>query len=169
MLHITNKNRKKIYIGTGVLVISILAYLYKHNYKPNYTILGDEYDAYARYSNGYVYIGDEDYLNSLENISPNDVLVLDERNLRDSNMAIYNSYVISNKDERNEILEILCEYEKEYPSNWDRSIESMRLEWFCHNICCYMNYKTDHTSEVDLNNNDEDTFNNKVLSRILKL
>lgn len=147
----------------------MLSYLYKHKYNPNYCILEENADAYASYSNGLVYIGDENYINSLKNVNPNDVLIIDERNLSDPNMLICNSYVIDNKDLRNEILEIICSYEKDHPSNWDRTIESMRFEWFCHNVSHFFNYRTDRTSEVDLNNKDEDKYNQKVLSRIFKI
>lgn len=147
----------------------MIAYLYKHNYKPNYKILGKGEEAYASYSNGLVYIGDKEFLDNLHDLNENDVLVLDHRYGDDPNMEIYNSYIFNDKDIRNEILEIICCYEKEYPSEWDRSIESMRLEWFCHNISWYFNYKTDHTSEVDLDNDDEVKYDQKILSRILKL
>ena len=56
-----------------------------------------------------------------------------------------------------------------YPSEWDRSLESMRLEWFCHNASYYMNYKIDSSYEVDLNNKDEDKYDSEVLRRFLRL
>ena len=84
-------------------------------------------------------------------------------------MVICNSCNIRDKDIRNEILEVLCCYEEMYPSRWDRTIESMRLEWFYHNVSYYLNYKVSHSSEVDLNNGDEERYDNKVLSRILRI
>ena len=166
---IKSRKKKAIGISAGAFVLAMLAYLYKHQYKPNYQILDKCEGPYASYSCGFVYIGDKEYLNSLEGLSLNDILVLDERDQKDPNIEIYNSYIINDKDIRNEILEIICCYENEYPSEWDRSIESMRLEWFCHNVSWYLNYKTDRTSEVDLNNKDEERYDQKVLSRILKL
>ena len=84
-------------------------------------------------------------------------------------MVIYNSCDIVDKDIRNDILEVLCEYEERYPTDWDRSIESMRLEWLCHNMAYCFNYRTDDSCEVDLNNSDEEKYDKKVLSRILRL
>lgn len=154
-------------ISIGVLVLVLSSWLSKYKYKPNYKILDDE--AFASYSNGLIYIGDEDYINSLENVCEGDILIIDERNLEDPNMVICNSCNIRDKDIRNEILEVLCCYEEMYPSRWDRTIESMRLEWFYHNMSYYLNYKVSHSSEVDLNNGDEERYDNKVLSRILRI
>lgn len=84
-------------------------------------------------------------------------------------MVICNSYCIKDKDTRNEILEVLCCYEEMYPSNWDRSIESMRVEWFCHNTAYNFNYRVDDSFEVDLNNKDEDKYSNKVLRRLFRI
>lgn len=96
-------------------------------------------------------------------------MVIDERDKEDSNMIICDSCRIKDKDTRNDILEVLCIYEEMNPSDWDRSIESMRFEWFCHNAAYYVNYKVDDSSEVDLNNKDEDKYNNKVLRRIFRI
>ena len=84
-------------------------------------------------------------------------------------MVICDSCRIKDKDIRNEVIEVLCKYEEMYPSNWDRSIESMRFEWFCHNAAYYVNYKVDDSSEVDLNNKDEDKYDNKILRRIFRI
>ena len=84
-------------------------------------------------------------------------------------MVIQNSYCITNKETRNDILEIINYYEVMNPSDWDRSIESMRLEWFCHNVSYYMNYKKDCSFEVDLNNKDEKKYDSEVLRRLLRI
>ena len=163
------KTKKKILCASAACLV-LVGYLNKKTYHPNCEILCEENGAFASYSNGLVYIGDEEYLDGLQNISPNDVLIRDERNDKDDpNIAILNSYNITNKEIRNEILEIVCYYEIMNPSDWDRSIESMRLEWFCHNVGYYFNYKTDHTEEVDLNNADEKKYDHEVLRRILRL
>ena len=163
------KPKKKIVFLAGAACLVIAIYPYKHIYHPSYEILDDGNDAFARYSNGLVYIGDEKYLNSLKSVKNTDILVLDERNLKDANICIYNSCSITSKEVRNEVLEIICHYENMYPTKWDRSIESMRLEWFCHNVGYYFNYKQDHTKEVDLNNKDEEKYNNEFVRRMLRL
>ena len=164
------KKKKKIMCATAAcLVLGAYTYTRKNEYNPNYTILNYEYGPFACYSDGYVYIGDREYLDNLDNISPSDVLVLDDRTDKDPNMEIYNSYLITDKDKRNEILEIICYYEMLYPSEWDRSIESMRLEWYFHNVGYYLNYRASEAKEVDLNNKDEKKYDHEVLRRILRI
>lgn len=158
-------DKRKVFAGLGIVLI--LGFPYKHKYKSNYKIL-DNSEAFASYSDGLIYIGDKDYINSLS-VNDCDILVIDERNSIDPNMIICDSYKIKNKDIRNDVLEVLCYYEEMYPSNWDRSIESMRFEWFCHNMAYYFDYKTDDSKEVDLNNADEDKYDKKVLRRIFRI
>ena len=50
-------------------------------------------------------------------------------------------------------------YEQECPSEWQRSIESMRREWQVHNLFYSFSFKTKNTGDVDLNNEDEDIYN----------
>ena len=163
-----SKNRKKL-LCISAAVLILVAYTSKKKYHPNYKILNAENGPFATYSDGNVYIGNTDYLSSLKGLNPSDVLIRDERNLDDSNMAILNSYCITDKEKMNEILEIVCVYESMYPTDWDRSIESMRLEWFCHNTCYYLNYKVDRSSEVDLNNEDEKKYNSELIRRFLRI
>jgi hypothetical protein len=147
----------------------MLTYPYKHKYKSDYTILGDDSEAFASYSNGLIYIGSEDYINGLENINEGDILIIDERYKEDPNMVICNSCVITDRDVRNEILEVLLEYEIQNPSDWNRSIESMRLEWLCHNMAYNLDYRVEDSCEVDLNNADEEKYDQKVLNRIFRI
>ena len=56
-----------------------------------------------------------------------------------------------------------------YPSKWNRSLKSMRLEWFVHNLLHDFNYKLDHTTDVDFNNEDEQKFDKEVIRKLLKL
>ena len=157
-----------------ILGSSFILYTYlntDHVYKPNYTITEDE-EYFAKYSKGKVYIGRIDYIESLKGkVNTDDILVIDTRNTKnDPNMQIISSYEISNKDTRNEILEILLKYEELNPSPWDRTIESMRLEWFVHNLSHSFNYKKDHSDDVDLDNDDQEKYENvKVLNKLLHL
>ena len=161
-------NKKKRVIATSIALALIAAYPYKHKYKKNYTIL-DDGNAFASYPGGLIYIGSEDYLLSLDNVQDGDILIEDQRFCEDPNMVIYNSCDITDKDIRNDILEVICEYEVRYPSDWDRTIESMRLEWLCHNIAYDLDYRVEDSIEVDLNNQDEEKYDNKVLSRIFRI
>ena len=126
---INHKIKYVLLVGASIVCVSVAKEPYK--YHPNYEIL-DENDAYAKYSEGYVYIGDEEYLKGIK-FKPGDVLVLDEREEK-KNMKIINSYMITDKEFRNDIISIILAYENDYPSSWDRTAETMRDEWTVHTL-----------------------------------
>lgn len=167
------KMRVKVVTKKMLLMGALLGILTYHGidyqYHPNIEILDQDDDAFARYSKGKIFIGSQDYLDKLKNVGEYDVLVLDEREGEDPDFKIYNSYLITDKEVRNEILEVLCKYEECYPSDWDRTIESMRLEWLMHNFSYVFNYETNRTTDVDLNNKDEEVYQNPLLRKIFKL
>ena len=163
-----DKKRKKI-LAT-IAALSMIGYFsYDYHYTPNYEIIMEDSKAFARYSKGLVYIGHKKFLSNLKNVKEEDILVLDERNNNDPNMCVFSSYLIDDKNVRNEILEILLEYEQEYPSNWDRTIDSMRIEWFMHNLLYFFNYETKRTTDVDLNNNNEEIYDLPIIKKIIKI
>ena len=144
-------------------------YNYDYKYVPKYEIIEDKKNPFftAKYRYGSVYIIKD--LREIDSIDENDIIILDQRNKSNPNMKIISSHEITDKNIRNDIIEILLEYEKMYPSKWDRTIESMRLEWFVHNLFYDINYKRDHTDNVDLDNDDENKYQNKILNKILKI
>ena len=87
-------------------------------------------------------------------------------------MIVYNSYKIKSLDEIKELLKILKEYERQYPSKWKRSILSMEYEWIVHNLSYYLNIYPDSSKDVDLNNADEGVlipkFEDKIKEKILR-
>lgn len=114
------------------------------------------------YNSGTIYIGDEKYLETIKEIGIYDVLVLDNRNMDDPNFRIYDSYRIIDPDIREEIIEGLLLYEKEYPSKWNRTKNSLIREWAAHNLMYRLGYKQGRTTDVDLNNKDEETYRIKT-------
>ena len=162
-----NKWRRKL-AALGAF-IALASFVHDHKYdSSNYAILHDD-EAYACYSDGLIYIGDKEFL---ESVCPEkgDILVLDGRfDDIDPDMKIYDSYLITDKDIRNEILEVLLEYERENPSPWNRSIESMRLEWFYHNYSFVFKYRKSSASDVDFNNDDEEKYDSKILRKIFHI
>ena len=162
------KKRNKI-IALGALAALLAYHGIDYQYTPNYEIYDENDDAFGRYSKGKVYIGNTEYLESLKNINEDDILVLDHRYGENPFMKVYNSNIITDKEVRNEILEVLCEYEKCYPSPWDRTIESMRVEWLMHNVSYFFDYESHRTRDVDLDNNDEHNYDNILYRKILKL
>lgn len=90
-----------------------------------------------------------------DNILNDAIYIVDSRNETDPDMRIINSYKISKLSEIRDILKVLNNYESVYPSNWNRTINSMEYEWFLHNLAYYLNFDNVHSADVDLNNNDE--------------
>lgn len=158
-----NKLRRKL-AGVGAFFV-LLSFRVWRPKELQYEIL-DNHEAYASYSGGLIYIGK--YKHHHYSLEEGDVFVLDSRWDANPDMKIYNSYKILNSKEREEILSILSEYEKENPSKWDRSLESMELEWTLHNLGYYFNIKRDSSTDVDLDNSDEELYQNKVLQKIFK-
>lgn len=120
-------------------------------------------DNYLSYSKGKIYIGEEKYLESLDNLDYFDLLVVDERESSDPNMKIVDSHKIISIIDMIEVLNILKKYEEENPTNWDRSIVSMRNEWIYHNMSYYLSYETGSSKDVDLNNGDEYKYEKKLI------
>ena len=93
-----NNNKKKklkrsLLAISASLAIATACYGTDHVYHPNYEIIAENpTGAFARYSYGYIYIGNKTYLASLKNIQEGDILVEDHRfNTIDPNMKIYSS------------------------------------------------------------------------------
>ena len=162
-------NKKVKYVLVTTATIFTVAYFNNdYNYNPTYEILDESDDAYAIYPKGKVYIGDKKYIESLRDVKDTDILVEDQRKTRE-NMKIVSSYKIKDKDLRNDIICILVEYEKDNPTDWDRTIESMRVEWFVHNFLYDINYEIDRTKDVDFQNDEEKTYNKKILRKLFSL
>ena len=162
------KNLRKNVLLVGILAVLITSNLKEYEYMPQYEILGEDNDAFASYRNGLIYIGDEDFLCSVST-KDGDVQILDKRFGEDPNFKIYHSYEICDQDARDDILEVLSCYEECYPSDWNRSLESMRLEWALHNLSYDIHYQRESCTDVDLNNNDEEKYNHPILQKILHL
>ncbi len=157
---------EKNIIALGI-VISLLSSSCKGlEINKGYEIIEDDSScAYARYKDGLIYIGDEEYilrLNPLEH----DILVIDKRDSTNPDMKVISSYQIDDPLIRKNIIEVLQEYEKENPSLWDRTTESMEVEWSMHNIFYQLDYEKDRSSDVDFDNEDEEIYNNKVLKKL---
>ena len=78
-------------------------------------------------------------------------------------MKIKDSYKIMTNSEMLEVLRLLEEYEEKNPSNWNRTIQSMRNEWIYHNMSFYLSYETISSKDVDLNNADEYRYEKKLI------
>ena len=154
---------KKNMIILALSSVAITAILHKKQEIVPYYVVTLENNSFGDYSNGSVYIGDLEYLNSLEELDfENDVLVVDERDTDDPNMKIINSYVVDDEEQMKGVITLLCEYENMYPSNWERSEYTMYREWVVHNLCHSFNYEINRTTDVDFNNEDESLYKSLV-------
>ena len=161
-----NNKKRLLLLSSLLLLLSCSSVEYK--YEPVYEILDTSDDAFARYSNGRVFIGNEGYLKGLTGLSKGDILVEDLRDRSDPDFKIYDSYRIIDANQRNEILQILSKYEEYYPSNWNRTLESMSIEWFAHNMSYFFYYQPHRTTDVDLNNDDESLYNGDFFKKLIK-
>ena len=168
------KKRTKIIITSVTLAALGLAhYEIDYQYSPEYAILNtndnpDYWKAKYRFGNVYI-VKTKEMIDKIEKESEYDIIILDARSDLDPNMEIISSHEISDKEARNDIIEILMEYEKLYPSDWNRSIESMRLEWLVHNMLYDIDYERHRTDNVDFDNSDEREYQRDVLNKILKI
>ena len=90
-----------------------------------------------------------------KNITSNDeIIIIDDRNNYD--IQVVNSYKITDSNMKQEIIDIILEYNKKYPNNkWKRSKNTMYYEWIVHNILYKLYFFRNHTISVDFDNNDE--------------
>ena len=114
----------------------------------------------GEYSNGRIFFGPKDYIESIqESVGPYDVLIIDERDYKKNpNVKILDSYKIDDPMQMLEIIEFLDQYEKDNPTEWERSIISMIREWAFHNLLYSLQIKTSHTKDVDLDNIEENYY-----------
>lgn len=125
----------------------------KEYYLPNYVIEKGK----IGYSQGTIYIGDENYLNEIE-LNYGDMRALDQRNDSDPNVKLYDSYKVDDPRIRDEIIEGLLCYEEVFPSNWYRTKKSATREWTTHNTFYRLGVFPTNTKDVDLNNGDENIY-----------
>lgn len=151
------KNKKRLAIMSLVIGLSLSSDVHKEK-KYNIKLLDDNSLAYASYDYGLIYIGDSEFLSKLANLGDHDIIIEDLRYRDDPDIQIHDSYKIKDIALIEEIIMMLDQYEKDNPSNWDRSIYSMENEWIVHNLAYESNYNKTSSKSVDLNNADEDIY-----------
>lgn len=162
---------KRAFIALSACIIILTSIKFNnHHYSPEITF-NDEYnpgseEPFGTYRRGNIYIGNQEFIDRIFDESTGDVYVIDLRDTDNPDMEIYNSYEFRNRDEMMDILEVLQEYERRYPTDWDRSNSSMMNEWRVHNILYDFSFERSHTREVDFDNLDEEIYNSKLLTKI---
>lgn len=140
----------------------------KHSieYNQNYTYQSCE--PYGYYKGKRIYISDGYTINELLNSDDTSIYIIDERTIFNPDISIYNSYKIHNNDEKFAIINAILQYEKEYPSPWERKASSMKNEWDIHNICYELGIDRNSTDSIDFDNDDASIYDSKILSLFLR-
>lgn len=107
---------------------------------------------------GNVFIGTENEMKALMKKGVEGIFVIDERNDKDPNVQIIDSYNIKDKRTMEDVLTIIKQYDDAHPSKWSRTIKSMINEWVMHNLCYATDFYICNSKDVDLNNADEEVF-----------
>ncbi len=157
----TKDFRRRLYALISSYIILIGCYLsswHKNEVSYNTSYEYQSEDPYAYFRNGKIYICDQETIDRIRDDSTHDLYVIDQRDNRDPNMRICNSYEVINPVDMYKLLKILLRYESEHPSRWNRSLITMILEWLAHDASYYCGVETTRTAEVDLNNEDESTY-----------
>ena len=163
-----DKNKKAFILLSTYLIIlttpKVKSQTYDISINEEYKIYSSE--PYARYSDGNIYIGKKSYIDKIRDDETNDIYIIDDRNNINSNMSICNSYEIKNNKLKSDILNVLLKYEEEYPSRWNRTKNSMLIEWIVHNYCYNLTFRRESTQHVDLDNKDEKKYS--YISKFIK-
>ena len=98
-------------------------------------------------------------------------IVIDGRNdVSNPYMKIIFPELITNKEIREENIEVIQIYEYYRPSEWHRTNSSMRLQWFDHNIKYFLSHNLGKTVDVKFSNNQEKKYYNlRIFNRLFKL
>lgn len=164
------KSKKNILVYLSALLVALSLSQSKHKKSEIETDTKDKlYEICGTYNRGNIYV-----CKALTNVdkvyevcNENDVVVVDQCDLKDPNMKIVSSYKITDKEEMKQILNAIKDYCNDKHPNFERSIKSMQNEWIVHNICSNLSIKRDHTDDVDLNNGDESLYNSKIIGKIV--
>lgn len=136
-----------------------LSYYLNSSYESNCDPFGE--------CNGYnIYFGSEEELKKYSQ-NENNICIIDARRSLNPNYKICDSYRIKNEQEMYNIIGVIMEYDKLYPSRWHRSLDGLQIEWYIHNVCYEMNIFIDRSESVDLDMRDYFIFEDSVLKLIL--
>ena len=158
-----NNLRRRICALISSYLVFTVCYFSSWNNSNHRVIYNNNYvygstDPYAFYKGESIYICDEDTIDEIKDNNFDSMYIVDQRDYRDPNIKICNSKDITRLKDMVRILRMLLRYEKEYPSEWNRSLISMTIEWIAHNGGYYYGYERYRTGSVDLNNADEEVY-----------
>lgn len=160
------KVKKNICLLLSIYTIIFGNLIYKRKnediiYNDNYCC---EDQLFATFYGKNIYIVNDKSLT--ENLSSfDDIYILDERKIENPNMRVCDSYKVINIYEMQKIIEMIKEYDKLSPTEWNRSDHAMLIEWVAHNIGYYFNIQRNRTQSVDFDNDEEQKYNVFILKK----
>lgn len=161
-MKISDRNKKAFFLLSTYVVLltmpKVKAEEAKITFTDNYRIESNM--PFATYGNKDLYIGSKQYIEKIKDNSSEDIYIIDDRENTDPNIIVCDSHKIKTMKEITNILNILITYENEYPSDWDRSLKTMKREWLIHNLCHLLKIRIKSAKNVDLNNLDEEIYIN---------
>lgn len=157
---------------SSFIVFEIYSFFSDENivdYEIIYEESDDDYMYFGIISDKKVYICNPDEEDNYKKIlCSNDILVIDYRGADKPHFKVLDSYLIKDINEISTITDMLISYEKKYPTDFDRSKDSMINEWLIHNYFYEHNLFIESTKDVDLDNNAEFICKNVKFVRRLK-
>ena len=88
-------------------------------------------------------------------VTSNTYWAYDYRTSDDPGICLIESHIVEEEEIQYEIIYMLLEYEELNPTDWNRTADSMQLEWDIHNFAYKKGISEKSTRSTDFNNNDE--------------
>ena len=151
----SNLKRIIILLISQILLLSSLSCQTKRN-KSQYLGNKDTVSMYS-YDSGKVLIVNPDNIdNALGIKDKGDLVVMDYRDTENPDMKIMSSINVDSIKEMRQVIDALLDYNDAVESKqpWNRSKDSMTIEWKLHNILYELGLFDSHTIDVDFNNNE---------------
>ena len=159
-----SQKRKKLRIFLGTVCGCIYLYSLKHQtlISPNDTVLlqdnycEDDNPLFATVGDKNIYIVKEGMELST---NQEDIWISDLRD-KDADIKIFASYRIQDWNLQSKIIDLILEYNEQYPSTtpWTRSKSSLQTEWLVHNIAYQLHYEEKSSRDVDFHNDEEQVY-----------
>ena len=142
----------------------------KNNRNICYEINSDYYEdcgeEYARYGNYCVYVGDKKSV--MCHNDDTDIRIIDYRNKKNPNFEICDSYKITDEEEMINIISIISNYSHDFPGDWDRSPDGMKIEWLVHNIAYDLGVLKENSGSVNFDNRDSVIYDNELIKLLFR-
>ncbi len=158
-----SQKRKYLRLMLATMMGTLYVYSIKKNLPPTESLpvtIEEDYDSsnqpiFAQIGSKDIYIvKDEACI-----IEEDAIIIID---LRDSvdDIKIVSSYKIDDSEIQEQIIELILEYNRLYPSTtpWIRSKESLQNEWLIHNLAYQMNFNVSSSRDVDFCSDEEKVY-----------